>query len=88
MSRRKSDIENAGLSGMPVAFADVARVSRSKRVVTLRHVWAESCDGRIWSAVRLAVSRGAQDLADSTGRTVEVYSARGHMISAHEPRRT
>ncbi len=68
--RSKADIESAGLSGLPVSFADVARVSRSGRVVTLRHNWRDNTDARIWSTVRRAFARGAGEIADRTGGTV------------------
>jgi hypothetical protein len=86
-SRSKSDIESAGLSGLPVAFAAVARVSRNGRVVTLRHVWSDGVDARIWSAVRNAFGRGAQDIANRIGKPVEVYSMHGNVIAAFEPSR-
>ena len=84
----KTQIENAGLSGLPVTFGDVARVSRKHRgVVTLRHVWPENVDARIWSAVRRAAIRGAQEMADRIGRAVEVYNVHGNVIAQIEPSR-
>jgi hypothetical protein len=85
--RRKADIERAAESGLPVEFSDVARVSRTQRVVTLRHVWPEHGDDRIWSGVRCAFGRGAQKIADRTGKSVEVYSVHGDLISCIEPDR-
>ena len=81
----RRDIENAGLSGLPVSFEQIARVSRNKRVVTLRHAWADDVDGRIWSAVRRTFLRGAQKLANETRKSVEVYAKQGWLIEAVEP---
>ncbi len=81
----KSQIENATRAGLPVDFEDVCRVSRDKRVATLRHVWPENCDARVWSGVHRAYALGAQALANRTGRAVEVYSAHGFQIAHYSP---
>ncbi len=80
----KTTIENCGLSGLPLTLADVARVSRSRRVATLRHVWSENVDARIWSGVRRAYALGAQALANKIGKSVEVYARDGYMLACFE----
>lgn len=80
----KRTIENCGISSLPLTGADVARKSRDSRTLTLRHVWPESTDARVWHAVSQAYREYARDVARQTGRTVEVYSADGHMLDSIE----
>lgn len=83
----KSMIDNRTRSGLPVAFEDVCRVSRDKRVARLRHVWPDNTDGRVWSGIRQAYVRGAQELANRTDKSVEVYNAHGNMLDQFTPER-
>jgi hypothetical protein len=71
--------------GGRVDGSDVARVSRDSRVITLRHRWPEHVDGRVWDAVSRAFRALAQETADRTGHTVEVYDPRGWMIAQITP---
>lgn len=85
---KKSEIENRGLSGLPLTAADVATTCRDPRypVMTMRHVWREDCDARIWHAVRRAAVDGLITLADRTGRPAELYAAEGHVLEQRLPR--
>lgn len=80
MTMHKRTIINRGLSGLTLDVSDVARTSRNGKVITLRHVWAEDTDARVWDAVHRAFMRGALMLAIRTGKAVEVYSAHGDLI--------
>jgi hypothetical protein len=82
----KRQIEAAGLSGLPLTFADVARISRVQpTVIQLRHSWPENVDGRIWSAIRRTLDKGAQRHANAIGKPVEAYNVQGNVIGAYEP---
>lgn len=82
---KKSTIENAAISGLPLDPADVVRVSRSGRVVTYRHRWSwESDDARVTMAVTQAAMRVASELARKHGRGVEIYDPRGWMTESVE----
>ena len=76
----KKQIENRAESGLTVSGADVARVRRDGRVVTLRHVWRDTDDGRVLAGVRSAWMRLARETAARIGREVEVYSAHGDLL--------
>jgi hypothetical protein len=81
----KARIEDRAIAGLAVDPHAVASVSRNRRVITLRHAWSESADARVWDGVRRAYRRLAKDLANSTGRTTEVYSKQGYMLDAISP---
>ena len=87
--RTQNEIETRAVAGLPLCAADLARVSRDRRVVTLRRRWmsAESMDARVWDAIRRAVVTLAQSIADKTGRSVEIYAAdpNGWLIEAVIP---
>lgn len=76
----KNTIEMATESGLGVSGLDVARVSRSGRCVTLRHVWPDGTDARVWAGVRRAAWRLAVSEATARGHAVEIYSAHGDML--------
>ncbi len=78
-------IENAAISGSRIDGRNVASVSRSRRSLTLRHRWAEHCDARVWDGVRRAFMTLAHEIADATGRSVEVYDPRGWVVEVVEP---
>lgn len=81
----KKKIEDRASAGLPVDPHEVASVSRSRRVVTLRHAWPEDGDARVWDGIRRAYHRLAKDLANSTGRRIEVYAKQGHMLDSVSP---
>lgn len=83
---RKCDVLRAATYGGALASSDVVRVSKTRRVVTWRHIWRGSDDARALDALRRLAARAAQDAADATGRAVEVYSARGDLLFQVEPR--
>jgi len=90
MGMSKRDIMIAGESGYGpygsrLDFADVARVSRDKRAITLRHVWPEDTDARVWHAISRTVTKRAIALANETGRPVEIFSKEGFRIEQVEP---
>ena len=73
---RKSAIESAALAGLEIHGGDVARISRSGRVLTMRHRWHDdSIDGRISHAVARAAQRLARAQAAKIGASVEIRSA-------------
>ena len=81
----KARIEDRAMAGLPVDPHAVASVARNRRVITLRYAWPDSIDARVWDGVRRAYRRLAKDLANSTGRTIEVYSKQGFMLDAVSP---
>jgi hypothetical protein len=81
----KQRIEDRAIAGLPVDPHAVASISRNRRVVTLRHTWPETADARVWDGVRRAYRRLAKDLANSTGRLIEIYSKQGYQIDAIDP---
>jgi hypothetical protein len=81
----KARIEDRAIAGLSVDPHAVAAVGRNRRVVTLRHVWSEDVDARVWDGVRRAYRRLAKDLANSTGRMIEVYSKHGFMLDSISP---
>ena len=81
----KQRIEDRAIAGLPVNPHAVAAVSRNRRGITLRHVWPEGTDARIWDGVRRAYLRLAKDLANSSKRLIEVYSKHGPMIDVVSP---
>lgn len=87
---KKADIELAAMSGYgpygsQLDGLDVARVSRDKRCVTLRHSWPENIDARIWAGVRREAWGLAQRIANETGRSVEIYTHDGITLDQIEP---
>lgn len=90
MGMSKRDIMIAGESGYGpygsrLDFADVARLSRDKRVITLRHVWPDDTDARVWHAISGVVTRRAVEIAEQTGKSVEIYAKEGFQIEQIEP---
>lgn len=83
----RTRIENRAISGLTLDAADLARVSRDRRVITLRRAWmsAEGMDARVWDGIRSAVYRLAREIADATSRSVEIYAAGGYMIEQISP---
>jgi hypothetical protein len=81
----KDRIEDRAIAGLPIDPHAVAAVSRDRRVITLRHAWPENVDGRVWDGVRRAYQRLAREIANSTGRGVEVYAKQGYMLDAISP---
>lgn len=86
----KTDIELAALSGYgpygsALAGSDVARVSRDKRCITMRHAWRDDIDARVWAGVRNAAWGLARQVADETGRGVEIYASGGWSLDVVEP---
>jgi len=81
----KAQIENWAVSGMPLSGEDVAVVSRDKRTIKLRHAWPDDTDARIWSGVRQAFMALAGQVANKTGRPVEVYTKDGVMLEQVSP---
>ena len=65
----KAAIQNAAISGLPLDGHDVARVSRSRKWITLRHSWPNNTDG-----LRRAYCDLAQRLANASGRAIAVYA--------------
>ena len=85
MGMSKRDIMIAGESGYGpygsrLHFSDVARLSRDKKVITLRHVWPDNVDARVWHAVSGVVYARALEVAKETGRRVEIFSKEGFQI--------
>jgi hypothetical protein len=78
----KREIEAQALSGLPLRAHDVVRVSRDRRSVTLRHVWPESTDGRVWDGVRRCAIAHADRIVQVTGRSVEVYASNGTLLES------
>lgn len=76
----KAQIIDRAISGLPVAGEAVARVARSGRVITLRHVWRDEDDARVIHGVRRAWMRLAREVSARTGHDVEVYSAHGDLV--------
>lgn len=86
----KRDIQIAGESGYgpngtTIAFRDVARLSRDRRVITLRHVWPDDTDARVWHAVSTVVYRRAREVAAETKRAVTIYAKEGWTIEVIHP---
>ena len=81
---RKSDIENACISGIGVDGRDVARVARNRRVIHLRHSW-QYADGRVIDGVTRAWRRLSQLEANRSGKSIEVYTAGGNMLAHVTP---
>ncbi len=81
----KRKIENRAISGLKLRGADVARVSRDRRKMTLRHCWPNEVDARVWDGVRRAFMLLAYEIANATGHSVEVYDPRGWVLECVEP---
>lgn len=76
------DVYRAAISGLPLDLADVATVNAERGVITLRHVWPEDVDGRVWSAILRCATREAERIAPAAkGGTVEIYAAEGHVVA-------
>lgn len=73
---RKHEIEREAIAGGRVRGRDVARVSRSRKYITLRHAWPENVDARAWARIM----REARELAESVGAS-EIYDPRGWLIA-------
>ena len=82
---RKGAIENAAISGLPLSGDAVASLSRDRRVMRLRHVWPDDTDARTWHGVRQAFLNWAQEVANETGKPVEVYAKEGFMLDQVQP---
>ena len=74
----KTTIRTAAIHST-VSGADVARVSRDSRKVTLRHSW-ESEDGRAVHAVMTAVRALARTVAEAKGHDVEIHDCAGYTL--------
>ncbi len=85
MTMGKSKIEDCAVSGLPLDGHDVARVGRNGRVVTLRHVWPDNTDARVWDGVRRAAHRLAQETVNRTGRRIDLMSAHGDTLDQFSP---
>ena len=83
----KRQVVNCGISGLALEGSDVVRVKRGSKgsVLVQRHRWSESDDGRALSAVSRAGKGLAQEIADRTGRSVEIYTRDGHMLYQIHP---
>lgn len=81
----KGDIENRAISGLPLSGKAVASLSRDRRVMRLRHVWPNDTDARTWHGVRQAFLNWAQEVANETGKSVEVYAKEGWMLEQVQP---
>jgi hypothetical protein len=73
----KTEIEGRAISGQRLQGQDVARLSRDRKIMRLRHVWPEGTDGRVWAGVRRAFMAWAHEIADQTGKPVEIYAKEG-----------
>lgn len=80
----KTEIRSSAIGGLPLHALEVARMSRDRRSLTLRHAW-EGEDGRAVDAVMMSVRRAARALASARGHDVEVYDRAGHMLDVISP---
>lgn len=90
MGMTKREIENVGIGGgiggdTRLDGSDVASLGKNN-TITLRHVWPDDTDARVWHAVKSAFMNMARGIAKATGKSVEVYSKHGFMIAQVEPR--
>ena len=74
-----------GPFGSLLSGADVARVSRDRRVVTLRHVWPDDTDARVWHGVEQAAYTLAREVVRRTGRPVSILTAEGWCVDQVTP---
>jgi hypothetical protein len=83
----KKVIQDRAISGLTIQGSDVASVTKLKggASITLRHVWPDSTDARVWDGVRRAYVRLARDLANAYGKPVDVYSKHGDQIDQISP---
>lgn len=81
----KKAIEDRAISGLRVNGEDVASVNRKYGSLTLRHVWPDNIDARVWDGVRKAYVRLARDLANLSSKRVDVYSKHGDQIDQISP---
>jgi len=84
----KRDIESYVLGGgKKLVGPDVASMVRSKRgrVITMRHVWQDSDDGRVSVAVWNAAREWAKQTADANNHHVEVYAKKGYLLVDIQP---
>lgn len=65
----------------------VARVSRSKSYLTMRHAWQNE-DGRAIDGVTTAAHRLARSVAKRTGKSVEIYHRDGSLLAVVEPEKS
>lgn len=72
----KADILDRAINGLSLDGADVARVSRYKRSVTLRHSWKNG-DGRAQNAVLGVMREYAQVVANEAEFVVDLYTSNG-----------
>lgn len=77
---RKVEIERRAAYAGLCNIEDVARISRDKRVITMRHVWNDRTDARAWDVIRRELHTTACELARRTRNAVSVYAKDGHMI--------
>jgi hypothetical protein len=86
-AHRKKFIEIAALSGgIPINPRSIVRVSRSRRVLTYRHVWGDDTDGRVWFRLTSIVRAFAREIANADLKSVEVYAHRGYLMDVIEQR--
>lgn len=76
----KSTIEAIARGGGRISGRDVAIVSRSGRVVRMRHAWQDNDDARVLDAVFRAVRQLARDVSRKTRRPVDVIGTRGEIL--------
>ena len=88
MRMTKREIENVGRAGGGARLdgADVATVNYKRGTVTLRHVWPDGTDARVWSAVSAAAWALAKQTAKALNKPVEIYSKHGDMLDQIDPR--
>ena len=85
--KHKARIRDRAISGLDVDPAEVARVSRSKRYLTMRHAWQNE-DGRASDGVFTAARRLARSVARRTGKSVEIYHRDGSLLAVVEPEKS
>lgn len=79
MAAKKKDVRIAAINGVGLDFSDVARLSRSRGVVTLRHSWADD-DGRAQHAVLQCVRSAAAEIVRSGVVSVEIRDRAGFLL--------
>lgn len=84
----KRDIVSYVLGGgQKLLGRDVAKLDRARkgRVMTMRHAWHDSDDGRVAVAVWTAATRWAREIANANNHSVELYAKSGHMLADIQP---
>lgn len=81
----KKRIIEAALAGMELPGVAVASRSSTGRVLTMRHIWKDTEDGRVLDAVKRSYLRYAREQMVRLGKSVEVYSREGFMIAEMVP---